>query len=780
VADADAEIDLASGDFRGRHFRSGASFVGLHAEDLVDFTGATFDGPASFSGARFDAGVVFDDATFNGVAEFGPSYPRPPDAFELLRFGGPVEALGAGGSDGHLRIVGYRPGSVEQSVRLDGTRAYLGRATAALVTRATTDPGSPLVAYGIAGDEAWATEVRAASYGSEREVWRRPIHTTRSLIAGVLHGPRFLFAHVRMDGRLDVVDLRSDTPVVPIRPASPASCTALALSVLPLPDGDAPVLAAGFADGTVRAFSADTGAEFVRVVPGGEDDAPLARHDRAVTRVSAFVDDTLTVVSVGDDNTLRQTALHEPAARPPLSLTARPTAVAVHPRENGDHLAIVGGADGTLAVLGLAGAGVYHVDPFGAHRAQVTDVLVAADDGTEVTIVSSDADGRVLRWKVTPVAGMTVTGNVSLRRARFAEDLRLARCRIVGTADLADCAVEGDATVLATSVQRLDLDRCRVQGRMELRRTAAEEGIELERAAITGGVVVEDCSASHVRLDAAQLPAGVVVSASRLDGGIDLRTARIGPSRLSGRRDQLLRVASLAGATLQGPVALQRVDLRGCGLGGASGLDKLVIASAEFNDRPQRLASPRRVIRDELGWRVFAPLHVRPAIVAGGRRWQGHRDAALTIARYYRELRKAYEDAKDEPGAADFYYGEMEMRKFSDRRPVRMLIWLYWLVSGYGLRPLRSIAVLAAVLLGAALVMTPGQVADDGGYVLGAKDARPGFGDALLDLAQVTVSLNPEGAGFSALGDALRVAVRILGPLLLGLTALALRGRVKR
>jgi hypothetical protein len=35
------------------------------------------------------------------------------------------------------------------------------------------------------------------------------------------------------------------------------------------------------------------------------------------------------------------------------------------------------------------------------------------------------------------------------------------------------------------------------------------------------------------------------------------------------------------------------------------------------------------------------------------------------IAAVYRELRKGREDAKDEPGAADFYYGELEMRRHS-------------------------------------------------------------------------------------------------------------------
>ncbi|MEU4845923.1 hypothetical protein [Streptomyces gilvosporeus] len=38
---------------------------------------------------------------------------------------------------------------------------------------------------------------------------------------------------------------------------------------------------------------------------------------------------------------------------------------------------------------------------------------------------------------------------------------------------------------------------------------------------------------------------------------------------------------------------------------------------------------------------------------------------ATPIQTAYRDLRKGREDAKDEPGAADFSYGEMEMRRFA-------------------------------------------------------------------------------------------------------------------
>jgi hypothetical protein len=40
------------------------------------------------------------------------------------------------------------------------------------------------------------------------------------------------------------------------------------------------------------------------------------------------------------------------------------------------------------------------------------------------------------------------------------------------------------------------------------------------------------------------------------------------------------------------------------------------------------------------------------------------------LAALYRELRKGREDAKDEPGAADFYYGECEMRRIIARQPL--------------------------------------------------------------------------------------------------------------
>jgi hypothetical protein len=56
--------------------------------------------------------------------------------------------------------------------------------------------------------------------------------------------------------------------------------------------------------------------------------------------------------------------------------------------------------------------------------------------------------------------------------------------------------------------------------------------------------------------------------------------------------------------------------------------------------------------------------------------------------------------SNDEPGAADFYYGEMEMRRHSQgwSRAERWLLQAYWLLSGYGLRASRALGWLALAM----------------------------------------------------------------------------------
>jgi hypothetical protein len=169
-------------------------------------------------------------------------------------------------------------------------------------------------------------------------------------------------------------------------------------------------------------------------------------------------------------------------------------------------------------------------------------------------------------------------------------------------------------------------------------------------------------------------------------------------------------------------------------------------------------------------------------------------------------LRKAFEDAGDEPGAADFYYGEMEMRRNDRRRPraERWLLWWYWLLSGYGLRASRAlgwlIAAMATTVLVLLLVGLPN--ADPSPQVSGTDHAgqmqlststpdpvltlpvNQRFTEARAEKATLvvvnSVVFRSSGQNLTGWGTVVEMLSRIGEPVLLGLAALAIRGRVKR
>ncbi len=153
------------------------------------------------------------------------------------------------------------------------------------------------------------------------------------------------------------------------------------------------------------------------------------------------------------------------------------------------------------------------------------------------------------------------------------------------------------------------------------------------------------------------------------------------------------------------------------------------------------------------------------------------------IAGLYRALRKSREDARDEPGAADFYYGEMEMRRHahgradhgdggSRGRVDRGVLTAYWLVSGYGLRAWRAIAWLAGVTVAFALAF----------HLVGfTRPPQPAtYWTSLLYAFRSTISLTDNDVTLTAWGQLLQALLRLTGPVLLGLALLALRNRVKR
>ena len=246
------------------------------------------------------------------------------------------------------------------------------------------------------------------------------------------------------------------------------------------------------------------------------------------------------------------------------------------------------------------------------------------------------------------------------------------------------------------------------------------------------------------------------------------------------------RLLSLQRANVAG-LGVANVDLADCRFAGAHNLDKLRLeAGTVFGLSPAVAGWERRqVIAEEAAWRAArASARARPG------RWKAPRWHAFddkpkvlspgAVAVLYRALRKSREDAKDEPGAADFYYGEMEMRRhdrgeghadggWSRGLVSRSVLTAYWLVSGYGLRAWRSLAALAAVMAISA-----------GVFRLWGFTHSTSYWKSLLFAFRSTLSLTDAQVNLTAWGGLFQAILRLTGPVLLALTLLALRGRVKR
>jgi uncharacterized protein YjbI with pentapeptide repeats len=236
------------------------------------------------------------------------------------------------------------------------------------------------------------------------------------------------------------------------------------------------------------------------------------------------------------------------------------------------------------------------------------------------------------------------------------------------------------------------------------------------------------------------------------------------------------RIVSLRGAKVA-RLTLSHVNLRTCRFASAHGLDDLRLESVTFSEPPTGWSragrkTRRRTIAEEHDWRETQ---------ADGAEWSraprderaSEQEAPLDpdeIASLYRALRRGRERERDEAGASDFYYGEMEMRRKGARGSDRLLLWLYWLIAGYGLRASRA---LAALVLTLAVLAVP----------LSLWGFRPdqSYGRALLFAAESSISLlHAPVENLTAGGEVVQITLRLAGPLFFGLAVLALRSRVKR
>ncbi|GAA1025827.1 hypothetical protein GCM10009557_01290 [Virgisporangium ochraceum] len=251
------------------------------------------------------------------------------------------------------------------------------------------------------------------------------------------------------------------------------------------------------------------------------------------------------------------------------------------------------------------------------------------------------------------------------------------------------------------------------------------------------------------------------------DATVDLEDASFPqPFMISGKEGSRASVSSVRRADLAGLV-ISELSLTDCRFVGAHNLDKLQIQSLV---RPFQFfgvgpwGTRRMVILEEIEWRNSRANAASPSV------------SAEQVASIYRQLRKGREDRKDEPGAADFYYGEMLMRMRSTHssRAERMIISVYWAASGFGLRASRAFAAFLALLLVAGIAISLWGLR--GGSPRGVSSTMAtGF------LAAMKGSVGWQSPDtLNVLGEYINLGLRIAGPVLLGLGALAIRGRIKR
>ncbi|XVV39291.1 hypothetical protein ACQPXT_40300 [Streptomyces sp. CA-100214] len=300
--------------------------------------------------------------------------------------------------------------------------------------------------------------------------------------------------------------------------------------------------------------------------------------------------------------------------------------------------------------------------------------------------------------------------------------------------------------------------------------------------------------------------------AAELDPFTSARGRQVSESLLAGTSGAGVRLASLRGVDAA-HLVLSDVGLSACLFSGTVHLDQIRLEGActfdvaptavHWRRRPPLRFTERRVLAEEHHWRARQPGAVRGWNVAvlGA----GHA-GPLQLAPVYRALRKAFEDGKHEPGAADFYYGEMEMRRHASDVPrsERGLLTAYWALSGYGLRASRALAWLGAAMLATLVLLmafgvakdTPNQTATGtvpagGGTVtfeIGKEDPQNPSDDRFtgerfekaLSVTLNSVVFRSSGQDLTTAGTYIEMTSRLTEPVLLALAVLAVRNRVKR
>jgi hypothetical protein len=371
-------------------------------------------------------------------------------------------------------------------------------------------------------------------------------------------------------------------------------------------------------------------------------------------------------------------------------------------------------------------------------------------------------DATVAREGV--LRGVTFRSVGSFQRSRW-QTLRLVACHMSGPTMLAG----------AKATRSLELIGCRLEDSRTLRMEA--EGACVVRETTFAQPLALTVIAPQLDASAASFEAGLDLVVAH-DAAVDLERAVLdGPSLITTQPDGApARLTSVHGTRAK-KLTLRGLDLSECLFARAHTLDDVVISGDDQLAKAPRWApglERREVLADEVDLRRSREANRRISWPKRWRREETKVPAELpgTLAEAYRALRRGREEAKDRPGAASFYYGEMEMRRAAARGLIdRAVLTGYWVLSGYGLRASRALFAYSVlvVLLTIALARW------------GLEKTADCLDILAYVLATTTVLARPPNElMLDTLGSYLQVIARTIGPALLALAILALRSRVRR
>ncbi|MEW5542719.1 pentapeptide repeat-containing protein [Streptomyces cyaneofuscatus] len=420
--------------------------------------------------------------------------------------------------------------------------------------------------------------------------------------------------------------------------------------------------------------------------------------------------------------------------------------------------------------------------------------------------------------------GATFTGNAQFSDAIFTGDTWFDWVTFTGNAQFTDATFTGDARFDRARFETAsDLGPLVCGGKMVLDGAVFDQPVTVEMAAREVSCARTRWASTatlHLRyaemdLRDAVLEYPVLVAARPDPFPSSYFDIPLSEAVLSGREPgvRLMSVGGVDAAHL----ALHTIDLSMCRFAGAIHLDQLRVDGwCTFATTPTNQGgrlpwrwSRRNTLPEEHHWRVRTAR--RPARAHG---WNTPpRDAPelppAAVASLYRQLRKSLEDGKNEPDAADFYYGECEMRRHDTTRPQgeRALLTAYWALSGYGLRATRALVWLGAAMAATVALMvlwglpvddpkptTTGRQAAVGQQVTLTTDtpdpvnptgplSERGTSERFEKALRVVVNsvvFRSSGQDLTTIGTYTEMISRLAEPVLLGLAVLAVRSRVKR